>query len=578
LHDFGPIPRAPSLQQLSNCTIWLHETSLDCGSLERHRHSPLELLGSRVPCLSDSSSHNAVYYCKTHTYLILLNRQRVEKPATPAALPNTRGNTPCFRAVNRVPSTHPSPVTTTKASLRGRALVLASSQDILEAFIFFYHKEQAALIDWALGQQAFNSCMLLLLDAMECRTITAGALKAERAFVVFKELDDNNVHKLAGLAVEKISWTLQELHKIVTQPSGGEHQARAQQRRHAVMQEAGQSEATRDSGRTMDTVMGGTGMLLLEDPGLQSVHEAFNPIAWGTPGLPTQERLRSGQTGVLPKSEMSNEDVASFRSADIMQGLRRSTTLRSAPTRYATPSEDDRMQPHGHTAPTSPTGFAIPQQQLLQSTTRDQHQWQMVERGSPLHLQAQVHGAAEWEYRGATGENPRFRNPLLDPRHDAHVSQRHNSCPCLPRSAPEQPMLRPTYSSPSNVDRPTAAQMPLNASIRGAQQTFIHIPQNIHHIGNPNHSTARPGAQLPLSSIAEVTSGFSPTARMFQQQQFQQPQGQMGYPFPMHSLNATASSNTMAASSAMANSTLTPLTESMSLEEWRRYVGGQGGG
>jgi hypothetical protein len=539
---------------------------------ERCRDSSYRLLGSRFPCSFDSSSHNSVYYCKTHTYLILLNRQRVEIPTTPSALSNTRKITSSSRAVNRVPSTHPSPVRTTNASLRGRALVLASSEDVLAVFVFFYHKEQAALIDWTLGQQAFNSCMLLLLDAIECRTITAGALKAERAFVVFKELDDNNVHKLAGLAVEKISWTLQELYKIVTQPSGGEHQARAQQGRHAIMQEAGQSEATRNSGKTMDTVMGGTGMLLLEDPGLQSVHEAFNPIAWGTPGLPTQERLRSGQTGVLPKSETSNEYVASFRSVDVMQSLRRSTTLRSAPTRYARPSDDDRMQPHGYTAPTSPTGFAIPQQQQLSRTTRDQHQWQLVERGSPFHLQSQVHGAAEWDYERATGGNQPLRNPPLDPRHEAHVSQRHNSCPSLPHSAPEQQMLRPTYSSPSNVDGSTAAQMPMNAPVRGAGHTFIHVPQGTHHLGNPNHFSARPGAQLPLSSIAQVTPGFSPTAHMFPQQQVQQQQGQMEYPFPMHS------SNTMTSSNAMASSTLTPLTESMGLEEWRRYVGGQSGG
>jgi hypothetical protein len=418
--------------------------------------------------------------------------------------------------------------------------------------------------------------MLLLLDAIECRTITAGALKADRAFVIFKELDDNNVHKLAGLAVEKISWTLQELHKIVTQTSVGEHQARGQQGRHAVMQGAGESEATRDSGRTTDTVMGGTGMLLLEDPGPLSVHEAFNPITWGTPVILQQGQPTTGPMGGLPKPELSNEDIASFRSADFMQGLRRSTTLRSAPTRYATPSDDDRMQPHGYTAPTSPTGFAIPQQQQLKTTTRDLQEWQTVPshgRGSPLHLQA---GAAEWEYDSATGGSQRLRNPPMDPRHAAHVSQRHNSCPSLPHTAPEQPLLRPTYSSPSNVDGHIPAQMLRNTpAARGVEQPFIHIPHSNHHLGNPSvlaPFTARPGgAPMPLSSIPEVTPGFSSTAHMFQQQQVQHQQGQMGYPFPMHS------SNTMASSNVMASSALTPLTESMSLEEWRRYVGGQDG-
>jgi hypothetical protein len=528
-----------------------------------------------LPIYVENRSYNAVYYCKIHTYIILLNRQRTEKIITSSAVPVTRGATPSFRAVNRAPSVLPSTATTTRASLRGRALVIASSEDVLDAFFFFYYKEQAALIDWTLGQQAFNSCMLILLDAIECRTITTGALKAERAFVIFKELDENDVHQLAGLAFEKISWALQELHKIVTQPPGGEQQAGGQQGRHAVMHGADQSEATRDPG-TADTVMGGTGMLLLEDFGLNSGSEAFAPVVWGTPRISAestqeqQERLHrhsAGQMG-LAKSKMIDVDDHSFRSADVMQGLRRSTTLRSAPTRYATPSDDDRMQPHGYTAPTSPTGFAIPQQQQLKIITRDQHEWQTPRgfgRLSPLHLQAQLHGAMrhrEWEYEenfSATDGNRRPGNPtwgLMDPRHVSHISQRHNSCPSLPHSAPEHPLLRPTNSSPS-TNRPTAAHMlPPTGSLSATKQTFFHIPQNDQHfVGNQIAHPSFAVRPVPMSSIAEISPSFTPTAHVFQEQQ---QQGQMGYPFPMH------------VSNPMASSTLMPLTESMGMDEWRK--------
>jgi hypothetical protein len=116
--------------------------------------------------------------------------------------------------------------------------------------------------------------------------ITIGAFKAEQAFVVFKDLCENNVHLLAGLAVEKISSCLQELHRIVTQPSGALPQRQGQ----AAMQGVGQSEATRPF-CTTDTVMGHTGMFLLEDPGQQIVaNEDFALMAWAIPHTATQSK------------------------------------------------------------------------------------------------------------------------------------------------------------------------------------------------------------------------------------------------------------------------------------------------
>ena len=54
--------------------------------------------------------------------------------------------------------------------------------------------------------------MLLLLDALETNNLSY-IRQVEQAYVIFRELQDNGVHKLAGLAVEKLSWGLDQLRK-----------------------------------------------------------------------------------------------------------------------------------------------------------------------------------------------------------------------------------------------------------------------------------------------------------------------------------------------------------------------------
>jgi len=150
--------------------------------------------------------------------------------------------------------------------------------------MFFHYRDPAALIDWATAQQAFNGCMILLLDALECRTVTTGAFKAEQAFVVFKDLYENSVHELAGLAVEKLSLCLQELHRLITLPSD----VQSLGQRHTAMQGAQQNEATRASAAT-ETVMGHTGMFLLEDMSQQTAaNGVFSPMVRNTSNIATQ--------------------------------------------------------------------------------------------------------------------------------------------------------------------------------------------------------------------------------------------------------------------------------------------------
>ncbi|KAI4713472.1 hypothetical protein J4E89_000918 [Alternaria sp. Ai002NY15] len=305
-------------------------------------------------------------------------------------------------------------------------LVLASSEALISAFMFFHYRDPAALIDWAIAQQAFNGCMILLLDALECRTVTTGAFKAEQAFVVFKELYENSVHELAGLAVEKLSLCLQELHRLVTLSS--DVQSRGE--RHTAMQGARHNEATRASAVT-DTVMGHTGMFLLEDMSQQTAaNEVSSPMAWNDPDIATQ------------------------------------------------------TEEHGHAG---------------------------------LHRGASAH----------------------------------------------PPILRPAFSSPDDIDRPTMERRSLNTPITSAENTPFNVSESFSRLVETNPRapfTPHRAAPLQMSSIAEITPSFSSIVLG----------GSYGQQGQIRSQVVTYPST------AAASSSLTPMTENMNMNDWNRYAGSEG--
>ncbi|KAF1978929.1 hypothetical protein BU23DRAFT_595441 [Bimuria novae-zelandiae CBS 107.79] len=352
--------------------------------LEKNKEIPEWPLGTMAAGLSSLRSvyrtlhkmlTRIVFYCKTHTYLILLNRQRIEKQLTPLLpqqkIPPMQPEPSNFLLIHAPPPDYSSPPDSPKASLRGRALVLSSSQDLLTAFLFFHFRVPAAQITWTMGQQAFNSCMILLLDAMETGELSR-IDKVERAYVVFQQLEKNGVHDLASIAVERVSWGLAELRRMNRAPDTDDtrHPSASTRRRvsgcDGDMQGTARSEARQGFGVSHDTVMGNTGMLLLEDPGLQSfVPEAFAPLTWsmgrgfveGATSPHTQvkeeekQRQAKGVQAEEPKYRSQNEDdFGDTRSSEQRQDAPGSP--RSAPVRYATfptaPSHD--LQPQGLTA------------------------------------------------------------------------------------------------------------------------------------------------------------------------------------------------------------------------------------
>lgn len=147
--------------------------------------------------------------------------------------------------------------------------------------------------------------MIILLDAIEtCSTNEAAGEevdkekkkklrylgRVEQAYAVFVELDKKGVHKLAALAVERISWGMEMLRLkeealAQTQAQAAALGAEAQVSNPAIHPGGGGAGYVGPQPMLLDTVMGNTGMWLLEDPGLQSfVPESFTPLAWGMAG------------------------------------------------------------------------------------------------------------------------------------------------------------------------------------------------------------------------------------------------------------------------------------------------------
>ena len=461
-----------------------------------------------------------VYYCKTHTYLILLNRQRIEKHSVFTQGSLTHDPTLSFRAINTTPTSQASPSASTKAPLRGRPLVLFSSEEVITAFMFFYFRGPAALIDWTLCQQAFNSCMLLLYDALETRRITTGVRKVEQVFVVFQELQDNGVHELASQAVARISGGLAELHKIVACSSTGNTTPSRQQQLHISTREAKQNEAAYYSD-SMDAVMGSTGMTLLEDPGLQSfVHEAYAPITWVSPEPADsflQERGHQSPKSTSPmKEKITNDELHVVRSPGAVQSNRRSTTARSA----RGPCMNSSLgKPQSYTTPASATELAMAHQHAYEGDSRHlhlKHQRQPSREqrpGNPIQqCDAQVHDT---------------RSAVVDHQQPfQHIQLRNSSCPTIANEAVCPPPMRPAYSSP-NI--PVATQ--------SSYHTTTHV--------------------LPPASHGSDRSAFTAP--------FEGTSNHMGYPFANHI-------------SLAAPSTLTPLTEDLSMEDLRHFVGSAGTG
>lgn len=205
--------------------------------------------------LNASRTDRSVFYGKTHNFLILLNRQRVE-------------------SYNQVESGTSNAVSgLSDGNLRGRERVLTSARCLLHAFEFFHTRVRVAMICWTMGQQAFNASMILTLSLLNPVPTSAAAAEAarndyylvHRTYGTFVEMHQKGIHKLAGVACSKLSALLMQLHPPPSSTSFGLQPQPAD--------------------AAADAVMGNTGMVLLEDPGLQGfVDPGFAPLGFQMAG------------------------------------------------------------------------------------------------------------------------------------------------------------------------------------------------------------------------------------------------------------------------------------------------------
>jgi hypothetical protein len=229
---------------------------------------------------------SATLFAKVQSFLVLLNRQRVERTQSTALNqpgPDGLARTVMYQAsMGTYPTAFPGlEQLLHPATVRGRDLVINSCVHILQTFLFFYHRNPAVLICWTMGQQAFNACMILIIDAWETEK-SHNQWLVDQAHTVFNDLAQKGVHKLAKLAVQRLSDGIAQLGQ------------RDEQRRRAALSRRSSAQqqqpmlqldtATLTDWST-DAVMGNTGMFLLEDPGLQSLsQQPYEPLGWNMAG------------------------------------------------------------------------------------------------------------------------------------------------------------------------------------------------------------------------------------------------------------------------------------------------------
>jgi hypothetical protein len=443
--------------------------------------------------------------------------------------------------------------------------VLASAAGVLTAFLYFYTRSPASLVSWTISQQAFNSSMLLLLDALETGNF-GHVRKIEHAYIVFRELQDNGVHTLAPLAVEKLSWGLDQLRKTVVEEGTQRPLEKTDTTSTAF------NEIPRVGKGSGDTVMGNTGMMLLEEQGLQSyTTECFTPF--------TYAETEAASEAAIPSQSKQEQDPKFYGSFNSMAGMKldRSITTvpvskelqggaesppRSASRRYCAPPSHEHFQPHSSaTGPASPRSLAapVPQQNRNEATiVSDHHRQQRRQSPHSRHpksrrttpLLVNPHDQRPDSGTGGSGSaaiTQAWYQLASTPENDQSPAAqcRHNSCPALHEFATTPPLLRPTYSSPlaNNSHSPVRDE-----------RYDMHIQWSANPAA-PMLDSSDPGMVIsPVTKQGHVGPDFCHRGA-------QQQHSMYHYPFPNHSLITSAAENT-----AMN-------AEQMTVEQWKRWVG-----
>ncbi|KAK4542876.1 hypothetical protein LTR36_006065 [Oleoguttula mirabilis] len=418
---------------------------------------------------------SATLFAKVQSFLILLNRQRVER--TQSAYPE--GSPP--GVMMPPPRPQPQPQASSSATqygtveqflheapVRGRALVINSSIHLLQAFLFFHYRNPAVLICWTMGQQAFNACMILILDAWETGKDHNEWL-VEQAFAVFRELDTKGVHKLAELAVGRISDGLAQLGNRREERERQAAAAAAASRRSSAHRQQQQPQQqpppllTLDTASMMDwssdSVMGDTGMFLLEDPGLQSyVQQPFRPLGWHMAGSAHSSDLSNPPTPTVPTTvPVSQVTAAPF---PVMSSAFMPTTIPVTNSPFAVGLQP-RMPNLHRRAPTAPRlaeqPHGLPPSHMQQAafTPINPIMPGMAQQG-PIPTQAHQFQVPQQQHLQPQQQAQPSFSPLRGPRHSHHS---HN--PAHPSSSSNSSTSAGAGGGPRGVhklDKPPRSQ------------------------------------------------------------------------------------------------------------------------
>jgi hypothetical protein len=287
---------------------------------------------------------------------------------------------------------------------RGRPLVIESCLALLDAFQFFHKRVTSALVDWTIGQQAFNACMILILDGIDRESIEH-IERVGKAHTIFVEMDKAGMHQLTELAMSRIAEGIEHLRQqSETRKPSINAEAISPMTVPHNHQGVSDNPFDWDMGQRLrnhdflhEPVMGATGMFLLEDHGLQT--RAYRPKLPASPG-----NLSTPDIAVIPSSEQPSFEAG----------------LMPHPTTLLEPRRDS-AHPLGF-APTSHPAPLMPAQPVQYNQLGNQH---FVDMQQPVQTWNQ---AETWQANVHPAQQRLYSHPMArGGGHHGSVSKRKQS-------------------------------------------------------------------------------------------------------------------------------------------------------
>ena len=316
-----------------------------------------------------------VLHAKTHNFLLLLNRQRIDNMRRNSSEPLTTRSTAAD--ADGVP--------------RGRPRVLESCRALLLVFEFFQTRVRAAMTCWALGQMSFNAAMILTLSMLETGE-TRDLMTVQHTYSTFLEMNKLGIHKLASAAVERLGTLMKEF---------------------------------RAGDPANETVMGPQGMMLLEDPGLQgALPESFSPLNFEMAGGVNHPGMKRAATDLGHRTEASQ---LARKKAHRKPGSTRDTKLRSARksmSKSERPMTDRRFSDGSPPHPNKRSNRSSPNLTLLTSHP-GQHSFPVA---NPTVKHEALFSPIESNYQGFHAVNSPT-HPASDLRSEFEPTSRPNGIP-----------------------------------------------------------------------------------------------------------------------------------------------------